>query len=198
MNTKFDEAEKKYLETLAWIEKNDFAEGRKILLSIVEDCRDFPNAYGALGWLYYQKFSNNQLADEYYKKGIEVDENYLQNYYFYINFLIDQNRIEDAYTYLKKLEGKKGVSSYEIFNSYGLLSEVEGNYSKAIQNYKIALQKSLNTDALNKIVDAIKRCEKKAEIKNPIITNIKKNRVILSVLAFFLLLALWGIMSGNK
>lgn len=153
--------EKAFLEAMSWLDKNDFAEARKMLLDIVSENDQFPNTYCILGWLYWSKFNNDVQAEIYYKKGIEVSPDYVQNYYGYINFLTEKGRTNEAKALVEELEKNNSASPYEIAFDYAVLYEVEGNISLAIKYYQDALQKSLNSESFQRISDAISRCGKK-------------------------------------
>lgn len=166
---RYHNVEKKFLEAMGWLERNDFAEARKVLLDIVKENDQFPNPYTVLGWIYYSKFNNDSQAEKYYKKGIEVDPNYLPTYYSYINFLIERSRIVDAKRLLETLEKKEGIALFEVFWDHALICEMEEDYSQAIAYYKKAIRKSLNNDSLAKMNEGILRCKKKRISKNPLL-----------------------------
>lgn len=170
--------EKAFLEAMSWLDKNDFAEARKMLLDIVSENDQFPNTYCILGWLYWSKFNNDVQAEIYYKKGIEVSPDYVQNHYGYINFLIEKGRTKEAKVLIEALEKNGSASPYEIAYDYAILYEVEGNIPLAIKYYKDALQKSLNSESFQRISEAISRCEKKKAAKNWLYSRSFEVRVV--------------------
>lgn len=193
-SNKFENVERKFLEVMAWVERNDFSEARKILLDIISENPGFPNSYGYLGWLYATKFSNDKQAEIYYKKGIEVaNEDYFINHYMYISFLIERLRTKEAEILLKKIENKNSVSLFEIYQSYGILYEVEGQLNKAIKYFSFALQKSLNSDAFNRMTENIARCKKKKYALSPIFSNFSdqsRRSILVLVISFIFLIFL--------
>lgn len=191
MESQYRGVEKAFLEAMSWLDKNDFAEARKMLLEIVSENDQFPNTYCILGWLYWSKFNNDVQAEIYYKKGIEVSPDYVQNHYGYINFLIEKGRTKEAKILVEVLEKNSSASPYEIAYDYAILYEVEGNIPLAIKYYKDALQKSLNSESFQRISEAISRCGKKRAAKSWFYSHSFELRFILVVFV----LCTWSIMA---
>lgn len=198
LESKYRGVERAFLEAMSWLDKNDIAEARKILLEIVSENEQFPNTYCILGWLYWVKFNNDVQAEVYYKKGIEVGSEYVQNYYGYINFLTEKGRTREAKVLIEALEKKGSASACEVAFEYAALYEVEGNVGLAIKYYKDALQKSLNSDGFQKINEAIARCQKKRNAKSWFYSHSFELRFILTVFVLCSWLIMMLVASGHK
>ena len=68
------------------------------------------SAYNTLGTLYYSVpgwplgFGNDDKAEEYLLKALEINPDGIVSNYFYAEFLVDQNRDEEAIVYYKKAQ----------------------------------------------------------------------------------------------
>lgn len=146
---KFHKAEHKFLDAMNWIDKNnDFSEAQKVLLSLVEQYPDFPNPYAIVGFIYSNKLSNPKLADYYYKKGLEVDSQYLPTYYNYASFLQYELRHDELEKHLEKMLVFPTISMGDVFFQYGVMREYQKRYKESINYFKRAIKETTNPDLL--------------------------------------------------
>ncbi|MFN3917947.1 MAG: tetratricopeptide repeat protein [Flavobacteriales bacterium] len=124
----------------------------------------YPNygpAHNHLGWLYETKFSNYAEAEKHYKQCLLYNPEYPAVYYNLAIVLSTLGRYDELKDLLKKALTIKGINKATIYNEYGIMFEMIGEYDLAINNYKEAYRFSID-DTKNKIyLDSVERCKNK-------------------------------------
>ncbi|MFN5444492.1 MAG: hypothetical protein ACK48V_09715 [Crocinitomicaceae bacterium] len=160
----------KLLECDKALENDQVEAALDLLDEILEENPKCAAAHNTLGWIYKQKFSDREKAENHYKLAIQFDENYGYSYENYMFLLRDLGRLEDLGKLIEKAEKVSQVSKRTLFDEKGSYYELRGDYTKAIENYKEAIKMSLNNDN-DDLKDHIKRCQTKINI-------FSRNRII--------------------
>ncbi|MCB9226964.1 MAG: hypothetical protein H6578_07360 [Chitinophagales bacterium] len=134
------------------------------LEEIIEEDPKFGKAYNHLGWLYETKFKNLKLADRYYQLAIKYAPDYSAGYTNYAVLLSTLGKFEELKAHLDVAIEVPGINKSTIYNEYGIMYEQLGDYSKAIENYKLSAKSTLSDDTLNRAMASIKRCETKMSL----------------------------------
>jgi tetratricopeptide (TPR) repeat protein len=133
-----------------------------ILESILHDLPNFGKAYNHLGWIYKNKYQNNEKAVEYFEKCIELQPDFPPVYYNYASLLSQTGNFDRLEQILTQAISVHGIDKCIIFNEFGILHELRENYAEAeifyIQSMKLALDNKLVDNRLS----AVERCRKKA------------------------------------
>lgn len=72
--------------------------------------------------------------------------------------LFEQGRFNELTELLDKVLNVGGIEKFVIYNHYGKMFEVAGEFRKAIKYYKTAIQWAFSEMELNAVKTNIKRC----------------------------------------
>jgi len=70
-------------------------------------------------------------------------------------------KLDKLKEFLDKAMLVEGVSKSQLYNEYGILYEMQGDFEKAISHYQQAINWSLNNNDINIYQESIQRCIKK-------------------------------------
>ena len=87
--------------------------------------------------------------------------------YAYINYaylLRDEDRLDELERLLNSALKIKGMNKCNVYDEFGSLYELQGDYKKAILHYKKAITYCLNDKIVTDLHNHIKRCKKKASL----------------------------------
>ncbi len=161
-------SEVKYEELLAQADMDFkdgyFQEAIGKLETIIEEEPTFGKAYNHLGWYYETKAKDYESAERYYKLALEHAPDYTAVYYNYAILLSNLKRYDELDKLLRVALEIKGIDKSTIYNEYGIMYEMMGQFNKAIQYYTDCAKATLNNDVLNRAKDSIQRCRTKLEL----------------------------------
>ncbi len=163
---KTSEIEELFLEAEKAIDEGNHREGKKLLEEILIEEPSFGRAHNHLGWIYKSKYQDFRLAEKHYKLAIHFNPEYPSTYLNYAFLLRDQNRLEELKQLLDKAIKIDSINRCGIYDEFGSLYELRGEYNKAIKNYRMAIRFCLNDNVLEDLRKHIKRCKKKKSIFN--------------------------------
>lgn len=155
------ELENKYLESDALIKQGDYVNAKSILESLIFDYPNSGMVHNSLGWLYRTQMENYQRAGEHYKASINFDQEYPHSYFNYAYMLLDLDDPKGARQVLEKAFAIRSVNKPKLRYELARIYEYEGNWEKAQEYYKMALQSSINNELINDIERDLERCMKK-------------------------------------
>lgn len=142
------------------------AEAFDKLVYIIEQDTEYGKAYNHLGWIYETKYKNYPKAEECYRLSLKFSPNYSAVYLNYSILLSTLERFDELKTHLENALEVRGVNKSKIWNEFGIMNELQGNYDQAIVAYKKSIQYSLINEDIDRYQKSIERCKRKIEINN--------------------------------
>jgi len=133
---------------------------------ILEQDTEYGRAYNHLGWIYETKYKNYPKAEECYRLALKYAPDYIA---VYLNFAILLSTLEKWDELVKVLDAAlqvQGINKPKIWNEYGIMYEMKGEFDQAIEAYKKSIQTSLINEDIDRYQESIDRCKKKAELMN--------------------------------
>lgn len=160
----YAEIEDLFLEADKAFDEGNHAEGKKLLEQILREEPSFGRAHNHLGWLYKNRYQDIPLAEKHYLLSIKFDPSYTPAYINYAYLLRDDSRLKELEDLLNRVLKIEGVNKCSVYDEFGSLYELKGEYKKAIQYYKKAISYCLNDKIINDLTNHIKRCKKKSRM----------------------------------
>ena len=155
------EIEDLFLEADKAFDAGDHTEGKKMLEQILQEEPSFGRAHNHLGWLYKNRYQDNRIAEKHYLLAMKFDPEYTPSYINYSYLLRDEDRLDELENLLNRALKVKGMNKCNVYDEFGSLYELRGEYKKAITFYKKAISYCLNDKLVNDLNNHIKRCKKK-------------------------------------
>ncbi|NET09192.1 MAG: O-linked GlcNAc transferase, partial [Symploca sp. SIO2B6] len=125
-------------------EEQLYLEGKGYLEEALAEEPTYGKAHNHLGWLYLYHLNDLDKAERHLKLALKYTNSYKAPYIHMSTLLFDQGRFDECELILAQAEQVPGVEKSFIFNEYGRLNEVKGQYRSAIKSYKDAIKWSLN------------------------------------------------------
>lgn len=163
---KTSEIEDLFLEAEKALDEGNHREGKRILTEILSEEPSYGKAHNHLGWLYKSKYQDFRAAERHYKLAIQFEPEYASSYLNYAYMLRDLNRLSEMESLLHKALTIPSINKCGVYDEFGSLYELRGEYNKAIKNYRLAIRFCLNDNILEELRKNIKRCRKKKSIFN--------------------------------
>lgn len=142
-------------------ERQEWLEGEDLLHEALEMEPVYAKAHNHLGWLYLYYMVDFKLAEMHLKLALKYAPQYHAPYMHMAQLLFDMGKWQELEQLLNKAMHIAGVQKSFIYNDMGRLYEVQGEYGKAIDNYKLAARHALDTQEVEGIHANIKRVRKK-------------------------------------
>lgn len=122
---------------------------------------NYPNradVYVELGKVYYSSWMN-QEAEQCYIKALKIDKEYFPTYREYSLILIKERRYDEALNILDESEKLRNREDSDIYFYKGLLFQQKGEINKAIENYQLSIQYSINENQINSSIKFLNACK---------------------------------------
>ncbi|MDQ6985123.1 MAG: tetratricopeptide repeat protein [Candidatus Dojkabacteria bacterium] len=158
------DAEREYLKAVEALEAGKWSSAFEVLIDITKNYPEFAKGYYSLGWLFFHKLGNHRLALKMYNKCLELDIESIKFQHSFIHVLIVMKEFKTLKTILTSAEKLPGIDLSIIFDAYGQMYELQGDFDKALEYYKKSLELDINNGAVEHFNDAVKRCNRKQEI----------------------------------
>ena len=158
--------ETKFLRADELISEKRISEAIEMLESIIYEEPNFGKAHNHLGWIYETQIQSSKKAEIHYKQAIKSDPDYKASYINYAYLLSSQNRFEELKQHLDKSINVVGINKVSIYNEYGIMYELQGNFKEAINYFKFAIQHCLDSKTIETHKMSIERCKSKAGFKS--------------------------------
>lgn len=153
--------EELFLEADRALDEGNLAEGKRLLEDILSEEPSFGKAHNHMGWLYKTRYQDYKIAEKHFKLAIKFDPEYSPSYINYAYMLRDLGRLDELEALLNKALKVEGTNKSTVYDEFGSLYELRGEYGKAIRYYKKAIALSLNDKSITDLRGHIKRCNKK-------------------------------------
>lgn len=133
---------------------------------IIEQDTEYGKAYNHLGWIYETKYKDYTKAEECYRLALKYSPDYNAIYLNYSILLSTLKKFTELEDLLAKALESPGINESKIWNEYGIMYEMKGEYENAVNSYKKAIQVSLINDDINRYQQSIRRCRDKQSNMN--------------------------------
>jgi tetratricopeptide (TPR) repeat protein len=158
------ELEERFLQADRLINESKLKEAAQMLEDILAEAPDFGKAHNHLGWLYETKFKNYTRAEEHYKLALKFSPEYPAVYYNYSYLLSALRKFDELEKHLETAIKVSGINFATIYNEYGLMREAQGKLDDAIHYFRLYIQNSYDSKAVETASESIRRCERKKQL----------------------------------
>ena len=152
------------LEADELIRSNKIADAIHLLEGMISQAPDYGKAYNHLGWVYETKLKEYALAETMYKQCLAYHPEYPPVYLNLSIVLSTLGKHVELEQLLTKGLKVPGVDKAAIYNEFGILYEMQLDYVRATQNFKLAIQHSFNDLNIDNYLKSINRCRIKTEV----------------------------------
>lgn len=146
------------------ISQKKYAEAMQLLESILAEEPEYGKAYNHIGWIYETVLKDYAKAEDNYRKSLLYAPDYHAAYLNLSIVLSQQSKWEDLEKVLNAALELKGIDKANIYNEFGIMYELQGKYSNAINYYKKAILTTLNNQNINTYKDSVERCNQKLKM----------------------------------
>lgn len=146
------------------IRNGQIVEAKDMLINLINQFPEYGRAYNHLGWIYETKYKDYRTAEDYYRKALEFAPDYPAVYLNFAIVLSSLEKFDELENLLNKALSVPGIAKDKIYNEFGIMYELKGEYLKAIDYYKRAINASLAEKDIEIYRESINRCKTKREI----------------------------------
>jgi len=148
------------------IKAGEIVQAIEMLNEIIHEQPDYGKAHNHLGWVYETQYKDYPRAEKHYIAALNFEPTYPGVYLNYAVLLSTLGRFQELQILLEKALAIKGINKASVYNEYGIMHEVQGNFEEAIAAYRKSIQYSLREKEIKLYGTAIQRCELKLQILN--------------------------------
>lgn len=153
-----------FFEADQLIKEKRFPDAIQKLEAILVEAPDYGKAYNHLAWIYETQYRDYARAEEYYRKCIAYTPEYTPVYGNLSITLSTLNKLDEQEKLLNQALLVPGIDKPTIFNEFGIMFEMKGEFDKAIDNYKKAIMSTLSDANMEIYSKSIERCKKKRDL----------------------------------
>lgn len=146
------------------IRNNRISDAVHMLEGIIAQAPDYGKAYNHLGWVYETKLKEFVKAEAMYKQCLAFNPDYPPVYLNLSIVLSSLGKYDELEELLTKALSVPGVEKAGIYNEFGILYELQQDYNRAIDNYKLAVRHTLNDSNVDTYMKSIDRCRTKRDL----------------------------------
>ena len=146
------------------IKEKRFTEAIQKLEAILTDAPDYGKAYNHLGWIYETQYRDYSKSEELYRRCIALTPEYTPVYGNLSITLSTVNKLDEQEQLLNQAIKVPGIDRPLIYNEFGIMYEMKGDFDNAVEHYKKAIIASLNDANIEIYSKSIERCKKKKEM----------------------------------
>ncbi len=146
------------------IKDQRYADAMQTLEAILAEAPEYGKAYNHLGWLYETKYRDFKKAEAFYKKCLTYEPEYTPVYLNLAMVLSSMGKWDELEKLLRQALEVPGIDRASIYNEFGIMYELCGNYAEAIEHYKLAIRFTLSDTNLETYKGSIDRCKRKQEV----------------------------------
>jgi tetratricopeptide (TPR) repeat protein len=160
----FSKAEVMFLEADSRLQHGDYEEGFEILNSILTLEPDFAPAYNHIGWLYFVRLNELSKAEDYFKKTIELDQQYAPVYPNYAALLNSLERFDELGKLVTKALKIKNVDVAALHYELATMYEVQQDFVQSEKELRLAVRYSLSNSDVRLYSEALERISIKKDL----------------------------------
>lgn len=164
MDQEYFDLEEKFQKADRLINEGKISEGAQALQEILTEAPDFGKAHNHMGWLYETKFKDFAKAEEHYRLSLKFSPTYPAIHYNYAYLLSALRKFDELEKLLNAAIAVPGINYGTIYNEYGIMRELQGNFDEAIHYYKLYIKNNFDNKGIDTATESIRRCERKREI----------------------------------
>ena len=153
-----------FFEADALIKEKRITEAISTLEVILVEAPDYGRAYNHLGWIFETQYKDYLKAEEMYRKCLVLDPTYSPIYINFSILLSTLGKYAEQMELLDKALEVPGIDKPQVYNEMAIANEMQGEYDKAIEQYKMAARLSLVDANIDMYLASIERCKKKKQI----------------------------------
>lgn len=158
--------EQLFFEADRLIEADQIAEAMALLEELVRDHPDFGKAYNHLGFVYETKYKDPARAEHYYRMCLDLSPDYPAVYLNYAILLNTQERFEELEALLQMGLECPGINKPKLYNEFGIMYEIQGQYEQAIQAYGLCVQYAFLPEDIERYKASVTRVRDKQAFMN--------------------------------
>ena len=162
----FDSPEAYFFEADRLINANDANGAYTYLQACIRKFPDFGKAYNHMGFIQETKYRDPQKAEEFYLKCLDLSPDYPAVYLNYGVLLSTHERYDELKELLERALDVPGMNKAKIYNEYGIMHEVKGEYASALEYYRKAIQASFVATDIQSFEASIDRVKTKQSLLN--------------------------------
>ncbi len=153
-----------FFEADELIKEKRFPDAIQKLEAILVENPEYGKAYNHLGWVYETQYRDYKKAEEFYRKCILYSPEYTPVYGNLSITLSTLNKLDEQEKLLNQALTIPGIDKPTIFNEFGIMYEIKGDFDRAIEHYKKAIMASLSDANIEIYSKSVERCKKKKEL----------------------------------
>jgi tetratricopeptide (TPR) repeat protein len=142
-------------------EQNEYMEGMRLLEEALTIEPNYGKAHNHLGWLYLFQINDWTKAETHLRMALKYSPAYGPAYIHMSHMLFEQRKFDELTKLLENALKVGGVQKSFVYNEYGRIAEVSGNFNKAVRYYKTAIRWSFGEQEIGVYRDNIRRCRDK-------------------------------------
>ncbi|RFM27964.1 tetratricopeptide repeat protein [Deminuibacter soli] len=146
------------------IKDQRYADAMQTLEAILAEAPEYGKAYNHLGWLYETKYRDFKKAESFYKKCMEHEPEYTPVYLNLAMILSGMGKWDELEALLMRALDVPGIDRPSIYNEFGIMFEMLGDYGMATDHFKKAIRYTLSDTNLEAYKASIDRCKRKQEV----------------------------------
>lgn len=166
MAEELDNPEFLFFEADRLIENNQIVEATTLLNRLVTQHPTFGRAFNHLGYIYETRYRDQERAEQYYRKGLEISPDYPALYLNYAILLSNQQRFAELEVILDAAVKCPGINLPKVLHERGMMYETQGRYEEAMQTYRDAFQRSFLEADLEMLEASLARLQRKITFFN--------------------------------
>jgi tetratricopeptide (TPR) repeat protein len=153
-----------FFEADVLIAEKKFSDAINLLEGILIEAPAYGKAYNHLGWIYETKYKDYKKAEDFYKKCLLYSPDYPAIYLNLSVVLSSTGKFDELAILLNQALTTVGVDKAAIHSEFGIMYELQGEFTKAIESYKSAIKCSLSQPNIDIYAGSLARCKNKIEI----------------------------------
>jgi tetratricopeptide (TPR) repeat protein len=156
--------EEMFLEAEADIRNSNYHEAFQKYEEILYEEPGYAPAHNSIGWIYKTQFDNYQKAEVHFRAAMKADREYPHPYFHFASLLLDLERYAELEKHLYQCLTMRSIDKSWVYYRYGMLSELNGQFIKAIEYYEKALINTMSNDKVKDYQTDIERCRIKLNV----------------------------------
>ena len=116
-----------------------------------------------MGKLYFEQFQNQRVAEDYYIKVLQIDMLHIPACLDYTYLLIVKGKFKEALRMIQFSYSIEGITLSKVYQLEALVYENKGDFSRAADLIKIAINRSFDNEYIYFLKDELARVLEKMD-----------------------------------